>query len=180
MTLPSTKRLCLVALVSLSALAGCASTDIGNELGAGAGGVEGNWGYVITNASSATFTGCTGQAAVLEGVSYSAAAAIAPICGVAVEFDVTQADSDFQVVPHSVTCSDGSTASVAGLGQLIAAEVAGQWETASDQGVNAVQVFSGVVTGNLIRIIESRRTFSGAFDGACDLSPSLEATVYVE
>jgi hypothetical protein len=104
---------------------------------------------------------------------------LAPICSTAVVFNVTQTGDEFAVTPHETVCSDGASASVTGVGLIDEPALGGQWESMSDQGNAAVQLFTGVIRGSTIQLSESRRTFSGGFEGGCDLSPPVEVIITV-
>jgi len=158
-------------------LSGCAGSNDGAVLDPLKSDLEGTWEYLVTNAFEATFTNCNGDAAVLEGATLYEGLSLAPICLTAVTFDVNQTGDAFDVPSHQVTCSDGATASMTGFGQIQDPDLGGQWESMSTQGVGAVQLFAGVIVGNTIELTESRRTFSGGFEGSCDLSPPLTAVV---
>lgn len=161
-------------------LAGCAGSNDGDVLDPMKGGLEGTWEYLVTNAFDATFTGCTADAAVLEGATFYEGLSLAPICTTAVTFDVNQSGDEFLLPPHQVTCSDGASAVMTGFGLVNDSDIGGQWESVSDRGVAAVQLFTGVIVGNTIELTESSRSFSGAFQGGCDFSPPLTALVTVQ
>ena len=144
------------------------------------GGLQGTWDYLVTNAFDATFTGCTADAAVLEGATFYEGLSLAPICTTAVTFDVSQTGDEFLLPPHQVICSDGASAVMTGFGLVNDSDIGGQWESVSDQGVAAVQLFTGVIVGNTIELTESSRSFSGDFQGGCDFSPPLTALVTVQ
>jgi hypothetical protein len=160
-------------------LAGCAGSNDGDVLNPAKSDLDGTWEYLVTNAYEATFTDCSGDAVVLDGATLHEGKSLAPICLTAVTFDVTQAGEQFEVPPHPVTCSDGASASVSGSGLIEDPDLGGQWESMSDQGVAAVQLFTGVIVGNTIQLTETRRTFSGGFEGGCDLSPPVTALITV-
>ena len=167
-------------LAVLAALAGCSALN-DDTLDPSGGGLEGSWAYLATNAYDAVFTGCTGDAAVLEGLSFVEGMEVAPICAVAGSFDVVQDGDEFAVVPFDVICSDGWSGTIAGGGSHSGTTLAGSWESTSGSGVTGVQSFSGSITGgNVAEILENRRTFSGGFEGSCDLSPPLRATVRID
>ena len=161
-------------------LTACAGSNDGDVIDPAKSGLNGTWHYVVTNAFDATFSGCTGDAAVLEGETFHDGLALAPICRTAVTFDVNQVGETFQVPAYQVTCSDGASGSLSGFGQIADPDVGGQWDSASDSGVTATQIFSGTIAGDTIEVRESRRTFSGTFQGACDFSPELTAVVTVD
>ena len=69
---------------------------------------------------------------------------------------------------------------VGGVGQVANDWLGGQWESMSDAGVAAVQLFAGVVTGNMIELGETRRSFTGSFNGSCELLPPLRSLVTVQ
>lgn len=173
-------KLCLVVSVASLALVGCSSSNDGDLLSPAQSGLQGTWEYLVTNAYDARFSGCTGDAIVLEGATLVEGLSLAPICMTAVSFDVTQAGEEFQVPSYVVTCSDGATATVSGFGEISNPDLGGQWESVSSQGVEAVQAFTGVIVGNTIQLAEHRRTFGGAFGGACDFSPPLTALVTIQ
>ncbi len=168
-----------VALLSLLAFAGCAGMNDGDALDPTTNGLQGTWEYLVTNAYESEFTGCTGDATVLEGATFFEALSLAPICLAGVTLDANQDGDSFEVLSHQVTCSDGAAASVSALGAVTESGIGGQWESASDRGVSAVQIFTGEITGNTIELTETRRIFSGDFQGACDLAPPLTAIVTV-
>jgi hypothetical protein len=135
---------------------------------------------MVTNAYGAKFEDCTGDAAVLEGYVFAEALALAPMCLLAVKFHVDQVGDSFEVVPHGVDCSDGSTASATGSGlQVGGTDVMGEWTSVSSGGVSSSQSFSGSVMGNTIAMVETARAFSGSFEGSCTLSPPLKASITV-
>jgi hypothetical protein len=173
-------RLSVALWVACLLLAGCAGSNDGDALDPIKGGLEGTWDYLVTNAFEATFTGCTGDATVLEGATLYEGLSLAPICMTAVTFDVNQTGDEFLLPPHQVTCSDGASAVMTGFGLIDDSEIGGQWESTSDQGVAAVQLFTGVIVGNTIELAESSRSFSGVFQGGCDFSPPLTALVTVQ
>jgi len=158
----------------------CASSNDGDVIDPAKSGLNGTWHYVVTNAFDATFSGCSGDATVLEGQTFHDGLALAPICRTAVTFDVHQVGEAFQVPAYQVTCSDGASGSLSGFGQIVDPELGGQWDSASDTGVTATQTFSGTIVGDTIEVRESHRTFSGTFQGACDFSPELTAVVTVD
>ena len=159
---------------------GCSGTDEVLDLAGVLPNLGGTWNYQIDNPDQATFVNCTGDAAVLEGRTWNEALALAPICHVGSSFQVTQNVGTLLVVPHNVTCSDGSTAVISGVGIVTSDSASGQWNGASDQNVNSTQNFDGSVAGNVVTLTEDARDFSGAFQGSCDISPALAATVTVQ
>jgi hypothetical protein len=161
-------------------MAGCAGSNDGDVLNPANNDLNGTWDYLITNAFEARFVGCTGDATVLEGTKFIDGLSLAPICMNAVRFDVTQSGEAFDVPPHQGVCSLGSPASVTGSGFVQHRDLGGEWRSVSDDGVTAVQVFSGVIAGNTIELSESARTFSGDFNGGCSLSPPLTTLVTVQ
>ena len=169
---------CLVLICLF--LAGCAGSNDGDVLDPAKDGLQGTWDYLVTNAFEATFTGCTGDATVLEGATLYEGLSLAPICLTAVTFDVNQTGDEFLLPPHQVTCSDGASAVMTGFGLIDDPDIGGQWESVSDQGVAAVQLFTGVIVGNTIELTEFSRTFSGAFQGECGFAPPLTALVTVQ
>ena len=168
-----------VLFVSVVAFAGCAQMNDGEALDPATNGLQGTWEYLVTNAYEAEFIGCTGDATVLEGATFFDALTLAPICLTGVTLDANQDGDSFEVLSHQVTCSDGADASVSGLGEVTELGIGGQWESVSDQGVSAVQIFSGQISGDTIELTETRRIFDGDFQGACDLAPPLTAVVTV-
>ncbi len=169
-----------VVFLSIIAFAGCAGMDDGEALDPTTTGLQGSWEYLVINAYEAEFTGCTGDATVLEGATFFEALSLAPICLAGVTLDANQDGDSFEVLSHRVTCSDGDEASVSALGAVTESGIGGQWDSASDLGVNAVQIFSGQITGNTIELTETRRIFDGDFQGACDIAPPLTAVVTVQ
>lgn len=174
--------LCVVAVLSSIVVVGCADSndDVGSLLDPEKSGLQGNWEYLVMNAYEARFSGCTGDAAVLEGATFYDAQGLAPMCLVAGTFEVRQVGDAFQIMSHDVTCSDGTPATVTGIGQIGDTFVGGQWDSSSAQGVSAVQVFSGSVIGNTIAMNETRRSFTGGLEGTCELTPPLIASVTVQ
>jgi len=170
---------CTVLLLSIAVFAGCAGMNDGAALDPATNGLQGTWEYLVINAYEAEFTGCTGDATVLEGATFFEALSLAPICLAAVTLDASQDGDSFEILSHQVKCSDGAEASVSALGAVTESGIGGQWESTSDQGVSAVQIFSGEIAGNTIELTETRRIFDGDFQGACDLSPPLTAVVTV-
>ena len=161
------------------AFAGCAGMNDGEALDPTTNGLQGTWEYLVTNAYEAEFIGCTGDATVLEGATFFDALSLAPICLAGVTLDANQDGESFEVLSHQVTCSDGAEASVSALGEVTELGIGGQWESVSDQGVSAVQIFSGEISGDTIELTETRRIFDGDFQGVCDLAPPLTAIVTV-
>ena len=172
----------LAACLVLSSLmgTGCTSSDDSGVLNPSKNGLQGTWSYIILNGNEATYTDCTGDAAVLEGVSFAEAAAVVPICLVSSVFDVVQAEESFTVVAHEVTCSDGSTGSAFGEGAIIDGALSGEWETTSGGGVVASQSFTGEAIGNTLEVRESERVFSGSLQGSCEISPDLTVLISVD
>ena len=171
--------LAIPALAVCAASSGCAHLDDDDLLDPSGSGLQGNWEYLVNNAYESSFTGCTGDAAILEGLTFVDGMAAAPICIHSVYFEVLQDGDEFTVLPYSVACSDGSTASMTGVGSVSGATLSGEWRSTSDQGVDATQSFSGSLRGDVIEILETTRTFSGSFQGTCDLSPALSAIAEV-
>ncbi len=169
--------LCVCVLVSV---AGCAGQNEGYVLNPATGDLDGSWEYLMTNFYQATFTGCTADAAVLEGVTLYEALPLAPICLTGVVFDAVQVEDSFNVPAHSITCSDGAGAAVTANGAIVDLDISGQWVSSSDQGVDAVQIFTGTIVGNTIELTETRRTFSGSFQGSCDFTPPLTSVISVQ
>jgi hypothetical protein len=161
-------------------LVGCASSHTGEVLDPEKSGLQGTWEYLVTNGYQATFSGCSGDAEVLEGLTLVEGLSSAPICMAAVTFEVQQDGDAFQAPPYDVVCSDDDIASVTGFGQIDDLDVVGQWDSVSARGVTASQAFSGYIVGNTIALTENRWTFSGAFRGACDFAPPLTAVVTVQ
>lgn len=170
---------CLLVCCSILALAGCAGLN-DEGLDPTTNGLQGTWEYLVTNAYEARFTGCTGDATVIEGATFFEAFSLAPVCLAGVVLAANQDGDSFQVMPHQVTCSDGAEASVSASGSVDGSGIGGQWESVSNGGVTAVQVFTGTIVGNTIELTETHRVFEGSFQGACDLSPALTALVTVE
>ncbi len=168
-----------VVFLSIIVFAGCSGMN-DDQAPDPTTGVQGTWEYLVINAYEAEFTGCTGDATVLEGSTFFEALSLAPICLAGVTLDANQDGDSFEVLSHRVTCSDGVEASVSALGAITGSGIGGQWESSSDLGVSAVQIFSGQMTGNTIELTESRRIFDGDFQGACDLAPPLIAVVTVQ
>jgi len=176
------KRLHVMSLMLLPLLllAGCADSNNGDVLDPQKSGLTGTWDYLVTNGYQARFVNCTGDATVLEGETLVNGMALAPICMTGVTFQVDQSGDAFEAPPYQVTCSDGAGASVSGVGQVNVLDIGGQWDSVSDQGVTSAQMFTGYIVGNTIELSESRRVFTGAFEGACDFSPALTVTVTVQ
>ena len=171
----------LVALLVCAAAAGCTNDVVEQIIDIPVANVDGTWNYQLNNPDQATFTNCTGAAILLEGQTWNQALALAPICHVASSFQVTQNLAALFVVPHNVTCSDGSSAVVTGAGAVTDTTVNGQWDSTSNQNVNANQGFQGTVSGSTITLTEDHRDFSGGgLQGSCDISPPLSATVTVQ
>ncbi|MCP3978857.1 MAG: hypothetical protein GY716_05935 [bacterium] len=171
-----------IAALAVSALlvAGCSQQNDGGILTDSSDGLAGTWDYLVTNAYEAVFTGCTGDAAVLEGKTFVEGMSAAPICIVSTRFDVQQSGDDgMTVVPHAVSCSDGSTADVSGQGVVAAGTVDGSWSSSSDGGVMSTQSFSATRLGDTLEIEETARSFAGSFSGSCSLSPALSATAHI-
>ena len=160
--------------------AGCGSDPVAELLDLPIADVEGSWSYEVTNGDEATFVNCSGDATVLEGESFDAAQAMAPICHITGPVAVTQDLAALVVLPGSVTCSDGSNAVLSGLGFVTEDAVDGQWDSASEDNVLASQAFEGSVAGTTITLSEDHRDFSGNFQGSCDLEPALTASVSVQ
>ena len=178
--LPAIARRIATATVACMLCGGCAGTNDGDRLDPSKSGLQGTWEYLVLNTYDARFTGCTGDAGVLEGVTLYEGMALAPICQTAVQFPVNQVGSAFDAPPHQVTCSLGAQASVSGFGQIVEPDLGGQWESVSDQGVTTTQEFTGVIVGSTIELSETRRTFVGDFQGSCDFSPPLDVVVTVQ
>ena len=168
-----------VVLFSLIALAGCAGSNEPGALDPTSNGLQGTWEYLVTNAYEAEFTGCSGDATVLEGATFFEGLGLAPICLAGVTVAANQDGEAFEVLSHSVTCSDDAVATVRAFGVVSDTGVGGQWESDSSLGVSAVQIFTGHIVGDTIQLAETRRIFEGDFQGACDLSPPLTAVVTV-
>lgn len=171
------KPACAIALMLTL---GCAGSNNGDVLDPQASGLDGTWEYLVVNAFDARFTGCTGDATVLEGATFYEGLSLAPICQTAVIFPVSQQGDTFQAPPHQATCSDGALASVTGSGLISEPDLGGQWESASSSGVSSVQAFAGIIVGNTIQLRESRREFSGAFVGSCEFNPDLSAVITIQ
>jgi hypothetical protein len=178
-TLVGRPTFALLALCAIP-LAGCAGSNNGDVLDPSKSALNGTWEYLVTNAFEATFTGCSGDATVLEGATLYEGLSLAPICMSAVTFAVSQDGDAFEVPEYQVVCSDGASGSVSGGGQIANPDLGGQWDSVSDQGVSASQTFTGSIFGNTILLSESHREFSGSFQGACDITPALTATVTVQ
>jgi hypothetical protein len=170
----------LALLAACAAGPGCSSNDVAEVLGLPLADVDGNWSYAITNGDQATFVGCSGDAAVLEGQTFDDAQSMAPICHLDGSVTVAQDLAAMIVMPDNVTCSDGSSAVVSGVGIVTEDSVSGEWNSASDQNVIAMQSFDGAVNGSTITLTEDSRDFSGDFDGSCDIFPPLSATVTIQ
>jgi hypothetical protein len=175
-----------VGLLLTCVIGGCAGSSHGESTrGTGLGltgpedSVAGTGFYLVENAYEAEFVDCTGQAAVLEGLTFVEGYALAPICVASGTFDVIQTGNTLSMVTHEVDCSDGSSATVSGTADFGADVLSGAWESTSVGGVSSSQVFSGTMSATSIRILESRRTFVGAFDGECAIAPALSATLTI-
>ena len=174
------KKIGLIVVIAALGVVGCSGQNNGDLLSPAMSGLDGTWEYLITNAHDARFSGCSGDAAVLEGATLFEGLSLAPICMTPVTFDVNQAGQTFDAETNQVTCSDGATAQIAGFGQIDDPVIGGQWESLSDGGVESIQSFTGVIAGNTIQISELRRDFTGNFEGGCDLSPPVEAIITVQ
>ena len=174
------RRAFAAALLAICVAAGCASLNNDNLTNPLDAGLSGTWAYVVNNGYTSRYAGCTGDAQILEGLTFVDGMAVAPICLVSVYFEVLQEGSAFAVVPHTVDCSDGSSAVMSGIGTADETSLGGEWLSESEQGVVAAQEFSGSMTGSTILISETGRTFSGTFQGSCQLSPALRATIQVQ
>lgn len=162
------------------ALAGCAGSNddvVPTFLNSELSDLSGTWDYEIQNAYDAIFTGCTGDAAMLEGRSFYEGLTVAPICVVPNSFEVVQDGDVLQVLPDSTYCG-GITASVTGSGALSETSLNGSLQVASASGATT-HTYSGARSGRTVEIAEERHAFSGAFQGQCDLTPPLRATVTV-
>ncbi len=172
------KQVAILALFVFSV--GCAGSSESGLLDPVVESLAGTWQYTVMNADSATFTGCTEDAVALNGMSVSQAMLSgAPICAPASQFSVVEAEGLLSILPHEVSCSDGSTATVTGIGALNSSSVSGQWDSLSIGGVNALQSFSGSIVGNNIDVSENARTFAGTYRGTCEITPALSATVRI-
>jgi hypothetical protein len=172
-------RRVLVVWIAFVCLIGCAASNDGDVLDPSKDGLEGTWDYLVTNAYEARFTDCTGDATVLEGATLYEGLSLAPICLAAVSFAADQNGDGFDVPPHAVSCSDGSSGTASGSGRISGFDVEGQWDSLSGLGVEAVQLFSGSISGNTIEITETHRSFDGTFRGECRFSPALTALITV-
>ncbi len=172
------KQIAILALCAISV--GCAGASESGLLDPVVESLAGTWQYTVMNSDSATFTSCTEDAVALNGMSISQAMLSgAPICAPASQFSVVEAEGLLSIVPHEVSCSDGSTATVTGVGALSSSSVSGQWDSLSIGGVNALQSFSGSIVGHNIDVSEDTRTFTGTYRGTCEISPALSATVRI-
>jgi len=176
----------VTALILLGSLAGgCAGTPGNAAEGAGLGdgltgdALGGTGYYLVQNAYEATFVGCTGKAAILEGHTFAEGYTMAPICQPSGTFDVTQNGHTLSMLTHQVDCSDGTSATVSGIADVEADGLSGSWDSNSAGGVTATQTFSGTMSVNSMEILESRRSFAGAFDGDCGIDPPLSATLTI-
>ena len=140
--------------------------------------LSGTWNYQIVNAYEARFVECTGDAAILEGMSFYPGLSAAPLCAVPNSLEVIQNGDTLEVLPQDVDCG-GVPASVAGQGAISADWISGAWEIASNEGLAAVHQFSGTMSGSHLELLESARSFEGMFAGACNLAPPLKATVTI-
>jgi len=182
----STCTLALLLLLLILPASGCATDDILDLVGIPLASVGGTWSYTIDNADGAFYRNCTGDAAVLllEGKTFTEALTLGlglpPICHVGGLFQVTQNVAALIAVPDPVTCSDGITiANVTGVAVVAADSLSGQWDYSSST-VDTTQGFQGSVNGNAIATTESSVSFSGTFQGSCDIVPPLIATVTVQ
>jgi len=175
-----------LAVLSLTILvAGCTNaddnplvSDIGETVIPG-NDLSGTGYYLIGNAYEAEFVGCTGAAAVLEGLSYAEGYAVAPICVPSGSFSVTQTGNTLAIEEHEVACSDGAGAMISGVASLTESAFAGSWQSDSTAGQSTIQNFSGSLSTAVLEFEETTLTFGGTFDGACTISPPLRATLTI-
>ena len=165
-----------VALVLVLAVVGCSSSDVLNLI---IPDLTGNWSYVMNNSDVATFSNCSGDLAFLEGRTYDEGMAVAPICAELGSFTVFQIQGTATINPTDITCSDGSTAFLAGTITLTDTMADGSWNTTNLLNTSS-QSFSGTISGNTIDLQESRLAFTNSLQGSCDLSPPLSSTVTVQ
>lgn len=179
---PSAAAAVLISvLVWVFPASGCTALGSEDALGSGSPSADRvTWEQVLNNPYDATFTGCGGDAAVLEGKTVVDGLELAPLCLVTGSFGIVRDGTSFSVEAFRVACSDGSTALISGSGVWTETSVSGQWESALDSGVDGVQVYSGPASGNLLVLDHTRVTFGGAFEGSCSLSPALSASVVVQ
>ena len=159
---------------------GCAGSNDGDLLSSAPDGFQGKWSYLVTNAYDASFEECTGDAEMLEGLSFYEANLVMPICVVPAFFDVVQDGDTFNLHETAITCSDGTTGSISGNGTVGGGAIAGVWESETHDGIRSSQPFSGTVVGNSIQILETSWAFEGPISGRCQFSPGLMATVSVD
>ncbi len=173
----------LVLALSCLLTAACSGTDVVEQfVDAALADVDGTWSYQIDNGDQATFDACTGDATILEGLTWNQAQAQGPLCHVDNSFEVTQSLAAMVMTPEDVGCggAGGTTATITGYGVVGENTVDGRWESSSSQNVDATQYFTGTVSGNTISLSENRRSYGGSFTGACDITPALAATVTIQ
>ncbi len=158
----------------------CAGSGGGEALVSTANGLAGNWSYLVTNAYDATFTDCTQDAAILENQTYYEGSGLAPLCTPASYFDVVQEDESFEIVPHSVNCTDGGAAMISGSGTVVNGNLSGEWRSVRAGGAESRGQFHGEVVGGHLVLVDAGREFHGDFEGGCSLSPGLSASVVVD
>ena len=142
--------------------------------------LQGTWLVQMDNPDQATFSGCTGAVMNLEGVSFNAGMSLQPICAVTGSLDVLQVKELVTFVGTQIGCSDGSTAILTGTATVTGTDVSGFWTAVSTQSITSTYTYAGTVSGNTIDLQEADLVFAGGLQGACDLSPNLDAIVTVQ
>ena len=85
-----------ILLLTIIAFAGCAGMNDDDGLDPTTNGLEGTWEYLVTNAYEAEFTGCSGDATVLEGATFFEGLSLAPICITGVTVAAIQDGDSFE------------------------------------------------------------------------------------
>lgn len=168
----------VLLLVAASVSCGGGSKNNGGGVVVGApADISGMWAITTNNAGTATYTNCSGDFTVLNGLTVAAVAAASDPCTSRNPFFVTQVVNDYTIAPQAFTCVTSAPFSRAGGGLVTENTFAGQIQAISGDGWINTTPHSGVVLNSTtVSISESRVDVTGSLVGGCNMSPPLSST----
>ena len=170
---------CLQVVLSAT---GCSSSG-GGVMDGPVADISGQWtNFERLNAGDATLTGCTGDAAMLNGSTIAdLTGGGGPTCTTNDPFLVVQVGAIFTFTEVFVTCDDGTSITQDGGGTVTSLDTfEGTISTVHSLGVVTDHFLDGTVLSDTnLTLFEAHTEWSGGGNGQCDIDPPLATAVTV-